>query len=94
MVTKEYADFARPTIKLRVQIVARASRDRNRKVLFSQDIENPELNMPIRLNTPAGFDLPYLTPISVTIQILSGDAAQLTDGILSLRFKPRRQTGV
>lgn len=91
MATKEFAEFAQTQIKLRLRIVARASRGRNRRVLFTQDIENPEKNESIRLNIPSGFDLPYLTPLSAEIQVLSGDAStELSDAILSMRFKPRR----
>ena len=91
MANEEYATFAQTDVRLKLQIVARPSRGRNRKVLFSQEIENPELNEPIRLNLPAGLDLPYLTPLSASIQVLSGDASALSDAILSLRFRPRRQ---
>lgn len=89
MATKDYADFPPNDVTLRLQIVARASRGRNRKVLFSQDIENPELNQAIRLNIPS-LDVDYLTPVEATLQVVRGDASTLSDAILTLHFKPRR----
>lgn len=90
MVTKDFADFPPNDVTLKVQIVARASRGRNRQVLFSQEIENPELNEPIRLQIPSGLDVPYLTPLEVTMQVIRGDASTLSDGILTAHFKPRK----
>lgn len=90
MVNEPYSTSPPPNVRIRLQLVARPSRGRNRKVLFTQEIDGIELNEPIRLDIPAGFEIPYNTPLSVTMQVLRGDASGLKDGILTLRFQPRR----